>query len=754
MEYKEYGHWSPDGKEYIITERKTPRHWYNYFFNDEYISFASQVGYGEGFCQDDLGKRVKLVTDRCVYVCDREENTFHTAVGLPIREKYDFYECRHGLGYSTILCEKNGIRSEYTVFVPKNGMREIWIVRIENLRKEPAVLSLVGYAGTACDGSYSPQGYNSCSAEYCAEYGAVMAKVPSAFGTDQSCFQYDYMIASDAPVAYDTRKTAFIGTYGSKETPDALMDHCACTNSATVTEKICFALELPCTLGAGESKTFSFTIGHAEKPEQIKSVSAEEADVLLSELKKARLSEIDGVFIQTPDENLNFAFNGFYKYATNMGSRWARVRHNGYRDLASDTECFGAFNPEYAWERFKRILTYQYSNGYCPRTFINGEIRPNNFSDCAVWITFTAYSIINELGDVSLLNEKVPFNNGEVADVFEHLRRAVDYLYHFQGLHGLIKIWGGDWNDSMNGAGLKEQGVSVWLSIAWVRANRQLIELCRMKGREELIAIHEKMGADMLERIQKYGWDGSYYMTAINDKGEKIGSKESHGGNMYLNPQLWAVLSGILPQNELQELMETVDRNLETPLGTLINYPGYDEIDHCVGDMTGQPKGTLINQAVYLHPMAWKLAVEGIMKRPRKVEETLKKILPWNREYAPTCGEPYILFNFYHGPETGYRYGTPGQSWRTATTQWVTKALINFVFGLRPALDGLHLDPCLPPDWKTCSITKRFRGCIYEIEYCQSTDPRAILIKVNGEPIEGNLLPYQNGGSFRVEVMC
>ncbi len=76
MEYKEYGRWSECGKEYIITERKTPRHWYNYFFNDDYNAFISQVGFGEGFCQDNLGVRVKDVLDRCVYICDKEKKPF------------------------------------------------------------------------------------------------------------------------------------------------------------------------------------------------------------------------------------------------------------------------------------------------------------------------------------------------------------------------------------------------------------------------------------------------------------------------------------------------------------------------------------------------------------------------------------------------------------------------------------------------------------------------------------------------------
>ena len=753
MEYKEYGHWSADGKEYVITERKTPRHWYNYYFNDSYNAFASQVGFGEGFSQDDLGRRVKSVMDRCVYICDKENKTFHTAVGLPMRENFDLYECRHGLGYSVIICEKNAIRTEYTVFVPTEGMREIWTVKVTNLRSEKAILSVVGYTATDCDGAYTPQGYNSCKADLDSESGAVFAKVASSFGGKKRHFEYDYMLSSEKPIAYDTRKSAFIGTYGSKECPDALAEGCGCTNSATYTEKICFAIELDCPLCAGESKTVAFTTGHAKDMSFVRSLgfSTEVAESELSALCSTRLSEIDGVTVETPDKNLDLAFNGFYKYATNMGSRWARVRHNGYRDMASDTECFGAFNPSYAWERFKRILTYQYSTGYCPRTFIDGKIKPNNFSDCAVWITFTAYSIVNELGDISLLDEEVAFNDGTSATVFEHLRRAVEYLYNFQGMHGLIKIWGGDWNDGMNMAGLREQGVSIWLSIAWVRANRQFIELCKMSGHSDLIEAHERMDADMVAKIEKYGWDGEYYITAINDKGEKIGSKESHGGNMYLNPQLWAVFSDLVPKEKLDALMKTVDEKLETTLGTLVNNPGYDEFDDCIGNMTGQPKGTLINQAVYLHPMAWKLAVEGIMKRPEKVEATLKKILPWNHEYAPTVGEPYILFNFYYGPETEYRYGTPGQSWRTATTQWVVKALINFVFGLKPTLSGLRIDPCLPSSWESCKVTKKFRGAVYEIEYKRGKEPK---ILVNGKETDTDILPCTAGEHYCVTVIC
>ena len=82
------------------------------------------------------------------------------------------------------------------------------------------------------------------------------------------------------------------------------------------------------------------------------------------------------------------------------------------------------------------------------------------------------------------MEEKVPYNDGSVATVYEHLRASVDFLYNFRGIHNLIQIWGGDWNDCMNLAGQNHRGVSVWLSIAWYRACRQFIELARFSGRE------------------------------------------------------------------------------------------------------------------------------------------------------------------------------------------------------------------------------------------------------------------------------
>lgn len=99
---KSYGYFSD--KSYVITDRNTPRHWYNYLYNDEYITFVSQVGFGQGLSQDVKGRRISPVTDRNIYICD--EKQFWQATGLPVHEAADEYYCEHNIGFTDIALTK------------------------------------------------------------------------------------------------------------------------------------------------------------------------------------------------------------------------------------------------------------------------------------------------------------------------------------------------------------------------------------------------------------------------------------------------------------------------------------------------------------------------------------------------------------------------------------------------------------------------------------------------------------------------
>ncbi|MCL2089191.1 MAG: hypothetical protein FWH14_06885 [Oscillospiraceae bacterium] len=751
----QYGHFNQNPGEYVITTPETPRHWYNYMFNEDYVSFTSQTGMGQSFAQDRMGRRISLIESRAVYLADGDG--FWTASGIPVYEKNRRYECTHGLGYTSIETEQNGILSEYSIFIPPEGYLELWTVKVKNLRDVPASIKVIPYFSTNFDGIYVPQCYNMATSLYKEELSAVFGKGFTGFGEKGTRPVYAYMTGSGNVTGFDSRKNAFIGVYGNESLPEALMKHGGCTNSLCCAEKLCFALQSTVELSPGQSKTVVFAAGVTFDFDEVAEIREKyfdpgAAERVLESIKQSVDNRLGGVKIHTPDHNLNSMF-GRMKYQCDLGSYWARVRHNGYRDITQDADCLAAINPHLSLERLERIMEYQYSNGYAPRTFIDGRIHDRNFADNTVWLTFTAYDILMELGDLAILDREVAFNDGSKASLYEHIKRSVQFLADFTGHHGLVRIWGGDWNDCIDQAGVKGQGVSVWLSIAWYWANKLLGEIAELYGKEDDAALCRDRGENMRKIIEEHGWDGEYYLYGIDDIGRLIVSHKSVEGQITLNPQTWAVLSGI-SKERAGLAMDAVDRELERPIGTLVSWTPYGPASFHLGHVGSKPPGVNENGGVYLHASMWKLAADAVLKRHAKVEEDIRKILPYDDTYATKYCEPYILPNCYFSDTENYRYGTPGQSFRTAANQWFAKALVTYVFGLRPRMEGLSIDPCLPPMWKECAIEKQFRGAVYNINYRQEGSTGSIKeIRVNGAEHNKTVLPYEKDGKYDVEVV-
>ena len=131
-------------------------------------------------------------------------------------------------------------------------------------------------------------------------------------------------------------------------------------------------------------------------------------------------------------------------------------------------------------------------------------------------------------------------------------------------------------------------------------------------------------------------------------------------------------------------------------------------------------------------------------------------MLPGKNIYGgETCGEPYAMYNSYFAPETGYRMGTPGQSWRTASSSWMLKSMVEYVFGMHAEMEGLRIDPCLPLSWKECSIKKVFRDCTYNIKFIGNGEGSDVIsMKVDGKEVayDRNIVPAVPGTTLNVEV--
>src|SRR5687768_18360785 len=148
-----YGYFTDDGREYVITRPDTPKPWVNVICPGEYGTVVSQAGGGYSWCTHATLNRTTrgeqdLVRDewgKHVYCRERAKGRVWSLGFQPVRRRPTRYECRHGIGYTTLVAEHHGVRSSWTVFVPPDETLEIWKIRLENRSRSARTLELFTY---------------------------------------------------------------------------------------------------------------------------------------------------------------------------------------------------------------------------------------------------------------------------------------------------------------------------------------------------------------------------------------------------------------------------------------------------------------------------------------------------------------------------------------------------------------------------------------------------------------------------------
>src|SRR5512147_2291060 len=135
-----YGYFDDPNREYIITNPRTPAKWINYIGTLQFGGFVDHTG-GALICKNDptfnrITKYIQQMPSsdfkgETLYlrIANRAERRAEPEVEagsykvfspffVPTLDSYDKYECRVGLGYTRILSEFYGIRTEVTIFVP------------------------------------------------------------------------------------------------------------------------------------------------------------------------------------------------------------------------------------------------------------------------------------------------------------------------------------------------------------------------------------------------------------------------------------------------------------------------------------------------------------------------------------------------------------------------------------------------------------------------------------------------------------
>ena len=748
-----YGNFTNNGTEYKITNPHPPRDWFNILWNPTYLASVEQNLNGFSLYQSEdgvvtnlFGKQDDRSAPRNIYIRDNETKEVWSAAVKPINNQLDSYNCVHGLGYSVLESSKNGIFVSVRIFVPRKEAAEIWTVTVVNQSKEKRDISVFSVAEALLDGVNMTYGYFSAVDAYQDNEKQRLFFRNRAVNVMQE--KYRGFAYTDVPYNhFDISKEMFLGKSGNYAAPDSIMQG-TLNDSEASCEYMVSAFQHNLLLDAGEEKRINFVLGIVDDEEDADKITAlyENSILIDSELEKVKeenYNRLGITKISTPDDHFNQLFNVWLKHQLYLMADWARFYFKGYRDTLQDAAGMTVINPDRALMMLEKALRNQKSNGFCPRAFrvpsMDVAAADKHYSDSPSWISHATHALLRESGNLSILDRVVSYYDGGEATIWEHNLQAIEFLWNDRGEHGLALIRHGDWNDLMDKVGAEGKGEGIWMSIALARALKLVAEIASWKGDTDIEKLSEERYTEITKNIKKQGWDKDHFIYAITDKGNRIGTWDTDEAQVFINPQSWAMIAGVLEPEQYEDIMKIVEPMVDTPVGPVHHWPPFKKYNPEIGTITGVPQGNFTNGNVYCHAASFKVAADYIAGRNDKAFETFKRILP-----SDDKSEPYAQANGYVGPTSLRKMkNVSDDPWRTGTVAWNMLNCYDNLLGFKRDLTGVSINPQIPSHWDELSYKRSFRGTLFEINIKRGETQKMF---VDGKEKKSNFIEVPVGG--------
>ena len=807
-----YGHFDDKAREYVIDNPRTPWPWINYLGNKDFFSLISNTAGGYSFYKDAKFRRLTRYRYNGVpmdaggrYFYIKDGDTVWNPGWKPTKTELDSYECRHGMNYTRIKGEKNGLRAELLFFVPLDTHAEIAKLTLTNTTDKPKTFKLFSFIewclwNAATDMENFQRNFSTGEVEI--EGSTIYHKTEYKERRNHYAFYH-----VNAPIdGFDTDRESFLGLYNGFDEPQVVIEGKPRNSEAHGWSPIA-SHYMEITLQPGESRDLVFMLGYVENEQDKKWESkgvinkekahdmiarfdtAEKVDRAFDELRAYWDNLLERFTLNSGDERLDRMVNIWNQYQCMITFCFSRSasffesgigRGMGFRDSNQDLVGFVHQIPERARERIIDIASTQFPDGGCYHQYQPLTKRGNNdigggFNDDPMWLIFGTIAYIKETGDMSILDEPVPFDNvkGSEVSLMEHLKVSFDHVVNNLGPHGLPLIGRADWNDCLNlncfsmdpnesfqttenkTEGSKAE--SLMIAGQFVIYGEEYVKLCRKLGLDAEADRAQKHVDDMVEAVKKHGWDGEWFLRAYDFYGNKVGSHENKEGKIFIESQGWCTMAGIgLESGLVEKSLDSVKKYLDCEHGIVLNNPAFTEYVMEYGEISTYPAGYKENAGIFAHNNPWVIIGETVLGRGDEAWEYYRKICPAYLEEKSDLHkvEPYVYCQMTAGKDA-YKPGEAKNSWLTGTAAWNWYAITQFILGIKPDYDGLVIDPCVPKGWKHYEIRRKFRDAEYDIVIDNpdgvSRGVKSLLL--NGKPVDRNLVPHQAAGSVnKVEV--
>jgi cellobiose phosphorylase len=799
-----YGYFHDENREYVITDPKTPVKWINYVGTLAFGGIVDHTG-GALICRGDpaLNRITKYIPQlpssqfraTTLYLRFRQGSGYKvfSPFFVPTLDRFARYECHVGLGYTRIVSEFYGIRTQATFFVPTGDARLIQDIEITNVSREAVSLDaipVVEYSHFEAlkqftNADWVPQTMQSRPHE--GENG-TMVLAQYAFmrlGTAVNYFTSSHRVSS-----FESDRARFLGRheYGSWANPLSLQRDELSNYQAQRGDNVAALLHHLGEIRPGETTRLITQLGQDESVEKAMPLIRQyrnpaRVDQALRDLAAFWDGYLSKVQVCTPDPLMNRMLNIHNPRQCYITKQWSRylslyqlglgARGIGFRDSSQDVMGIMAQVPGEARSLIETLLRVQRRDGsamhqFNPLTMIanQGDSRDVDgalpyYGDDHLWIVLAVSSYLKETGDLSFLDDVIPFyekdRDGrpvEAGTVLDHLERAIVFTRTNRGSHGLPLLGFADWNDTVNLAAGAE---SLFIANLYGKALLEMIGLANHLGDSERAERYTEYHDEMRARVNEHGWDGEWYIRYFESDGTPLGSSGCAEGQIYANAQSWPVISGFATPERARAGLDSVYVKLNTRNGIKLSAPGYNGYDPGKGGITTYPPGAKENGGIFLHTNPWVIMAEALVGRGERAFRYYDQINPAgkNERIDEFECEPYVYPQNILGDEHP-QFGLARNSWLTGTASWVYQAGIQYILGVRPTYKGLLIDPCIPRTWDGYNVTREFRGVLYEIEVrnpdhvCSGVGS----LMVNGRRVDGNVVPCIEGGRVhRVTVI-
>jgi len=798
-----FGHFDDIRREYVITNPRTPWPWINYLGNEDFFSLISNTAGGYTFYKDAKFRRLTRYRYNNVpmdsggkYFYIKDGDTIWSPGWKPCKTELDRYECRHGMNYTSIEGQKNGVSASALYFVPLKTWAEVQKLTLTNQTLETKKLKVFSFVewclwNAAADMENFQRNFSTGEVEI--EDSVIYHKTEYKERRDH----YAFYSVNQPVQGYDTDRESFFGLYNGFEEPQVVAEGKPGNTEAHGWSPIA-SHYLEVELLPGETKHLIFILGYVENKDEEKWESknvinktkakdvisafdtVEKVDIAMADLREYWDNLLSTYSVESGDARLDRMVNIWNQYQCMITFCFSRSasffesgigRGMGFRDSNQDLIGFVHQIPERARERIIDIASTQFADGGCYHQYQPLTKRGNNdigggFNDDPMWLILGTISYIKETGDFSILDEMVPFdNNMEIAaSLFQHLTVSFDHVIHHLGPHGLPLIGRADWNDCLNlncfsndpnesfqTTENKTEGTkaeSIMIAGLFVVYGRDYISLCHKIGKSDEAQRAQIHVDAMVDAVKKYGWDGEWFLRAYDYYGNKIGSKENEEGKIFIESNGWCTMAGI-GQNEglCDQALDAVKLRLDTPYGIVLNNPSFTKYYIEYGEISSYPPGYKENAGIFCHNNPWIMIGETVRGNGNQAWEYYRKICPSYLEDISELHktEPYVYAQMVAGKDA-FKPGEAKNSWLTGTASWNFYAITQYIFGIRPDYDGLLVDPCIPNEWKELKVTRKFRGSTYVI-HILNPDSKSKGVKelyVDDILIQNNIIPIYN----------